>query len=98
MPEFDFAILGAGAMGSIVGAHLARAGRRVVMLARGARATELERHGVRIRGLAEFSAAVHTLREPRTLRSAAALIVATKTPGTAAALATLASAHFDVTL
>jgi 2-dehydropantoate 2-reductase len=98
MPEFDFAILGAGAMGSIVGAHLARAGQRVAMLARGARATELEQHGVRIRGLAEFTAAVHTVRDPHTLRSAGALIVATKTPGTAAALATLEAAQFDVTL
>ena len=98
MPEFDFAILGAGAMGSIVGAHLARAGHRVAMLARGARAAEVENHGLRIRGLAEFAAAVHTLRDPRALRSAGTLIVATKTPGTAAALATLAGAELGVTL
>lgn len=98
MPEFDFAILGAGAMGSIVGAHLARAGQRVVMLARGDRAADLEQHGVRIRGLAQFTAAVHTLRDPHALRSAGVLIVATKTPGTAAALATLEGAQFGVTL
>jgi 2-dehydropantoate 2-reductase len=98
MPEFDFAILGAGAMGSIVGAHLARAGRRVAMLARGARADEIERHGLRIRGLAEFAASVRTLRAPTELRSAAVLIVATKTPGTAAALATLKGAQLGVTL
>ena len=35
MPDFDFAVLGAGAMGSILGGHLARAGHSVVMLARG---------------------------------------------------------------
>jgi 2-dehydropantoate 2-reductase len=98
MPEFDFAILGAGAMGSIVGAHLARAGHRVALLARGPRAAELESQGLRIRGLAEFATAVHTLRDPRALTSAAALIVATKTPGTAAALATLTGAQFGVTL
>ena len=34
MPDFDFAVLGAGAMGSILGGHLARAGHSVVMLAR----------------------------------------------------------------
>lgn len=96
--EFDFAILGAGAMGSIVGAHLARAGHRVAMLARGARAEELERRGLRIRGLADFSTAVHTLREPARLEGAAALIVATKTPGTGAALAGLRTARFGVTL
>jgi 2-dehydropantoate 2-reductase len=96
--EFDFAILGAGAMGSIVGAHLARAGHRVAMLARGERAGELERRGLRIHGLAEFSTPVHTIRDPARLESAAALIVATKTPGTAAALATLRNARFDLTL
>jgi len=98
MPEFDFAILGAGAMGSIVGAHRGRAGHRVAMLARGARAAELEQHGLRIRGLAEFATPVHTVRDPDALRSAGALIVATKTPGTEAALATLKNAEFGVTL
>ncbi|MGH8306578.1 MAG: ketopantoate reductase family protein, partial [Steroidobacteraceae bacterium] len=98
MPEFEFAILGAGAMGSIVGAHLARAGHRVAMLARGSRASDIEEHGLRIRGLAEFAVPVHTLREPASLGAAGALIVATKTPGTAAALATLRHARFGVTL
>jgi len=96
--EFDFAILGAGAMGSIVGAHLARAGHRVAMLARGARAEALERHGITIRGLAEFTTPVDTLRNPEALRSARALIVATKTPGTAAALAGLRHAELGVAL
>jgi len=98
MPEFDFAILGAGAIGSIIGAHLARAGRRVVMLARGTRAAYLEEHGLAIRGLSEFTTPVHVLRDARALRSAGALIVATKTPGTAAALEPLRAAQFDVTL
>ena len=98
MPEFDFAILGAGAIGSILGAHLARAGHRVVMLARGTRAAYLEQHGLVIRGLGEFTAAVSTLRDPRALRGAGTLIIATKTPGTAAALEPLRQAQFDVTL
>jgi 2-dehydropantoate 2-reductase len=98
MPEFDFAILGAGAIGSILGAHLARAGQRVVMLARGTRAAYLEQHGLVIRGLTEFTTAVRVLRDPRALASAGALIVATKTPGTAAALEPLRAAQFDVTL
>ena len=98
MPEFDFAILGAGAIGSILGAHLARAGLRVVMLARGQRATWLEQHGLTIRGLAEFNTPVHTLREPRALHSAGTLIVATKTPGTAAALEPLRGGRIDVAL
>jgi 2-dehydropantoate 2-reductase len=98
MPEFDFAILGAGAMGSIVGAHLARAGQRVAMLARGARATHLEQHGLTIKGLSEFTTPVAVLRDPAALRSAGTLIVATKAPGTAAALAPLRAAAIGVAL
>jgi 2-dehydropantoate 2-reductase len=98
MPEFDFAILGAGAIGSILGAHLTRAGHRVAMLARGSRADELERHGLRLRGLAEFTVPVRTLRDPAALAGAGVLIVATKTPGTAGALAALRHAQFDITL
>jgi 2-dehydropantoate 2-reductase len=98
MPEFDFAILGAGAMGSIVGGHLARAGHAVAMLARGARAAHLESRGITLRGLAEFTVPVRTLRDPAALHSAGVLLVATKTPGTAAALAQLRHAQFGVTL
>jgi 2-dehydropantoate 2-reductase len=98
MPDFDFAILGAGAMGSIVGAHLARAGHSVVMLVRGQRADYLERHGLTIQGLADFTTPVHTLREPARLKSAGTLIVAMKTPGTAEALAVLRHAEFSVAL
>ena len=98
MAQFEFAVLGAGAMGSIVGAHLTRAGHSVAMLARAARATQLEEHGITIRGLAEFTTAVRTVREPALLHSADTLIVATKTPGTMQALAALRHADFGVTL
>ena len=98
MSEFDFAILGAGAMGSIVGGHLARAGHRVAMLARGARADALEQHGIIIRGLAEFTTRVDTVRNPAALTGARVLIVATKTPGTAEALAALRHAELGVAL
>ena len=85
----DFAILGAGALGSIVGAHLARAGYRVTMLARGDRAAHVRSHGLRICGLAEFQQPVNVVSEPAELSAARVLIVATKTPGTAQALAGL---------
>src|SRR5271170_751600 len=98
MSQAEFAILGAGAMGSIVGAHLARAGHSVVMLARGGRAQQLRKAGLSIRGLSEFTVPVRTVSEPASLAGAGALIVAVKTPGTAAALAALRHAHFDVTL
>src|SRR5579863_4736976 len=98
MSETEFAILGAGAMGSIVGAHLARAGHSVVILARGRRAHQVGEAGLAIRGLAEFTVPVRTVSEPASFAGAAALIVAVKTPGTALALAALRHAQFDLTL
>src|SRR5262249_48358973 len=98
MPEFDFAVLGAGAIGSIIGAHLARAGHGVVMLARGERAAPLGRSGLPIRGLAAPTTPGETLTDSPPLQGARTLIVATKTPGPAAALEPLRSAQFDVTL
>jgi len=97
-PDYEFAVLGAGALGSILGAHLARAGRSVVMLARGRRAEQIRADGLRITGLAEFTTAVPTLSDPGQLRSAGVLIVATKTPGTAEALVSLRHADIDVAL
>jgi len=81
-----FAILGAGALGSILGAHLARAGHSVVMLVRGQRAQQIGTEGLRITGLGQFSIGVPTVTNPAELGSADVLIVATKTPGTAEAL------------
>lgn len=89
MSEYQFAILGAGALGTIIGAHLIRAGHSVVMLVRERRAEQINRDGLRIQGLAEFSVSAPTLVDTTRLRGAETLIVATKTPGTAAALAGL---------
>lgn len=94
--EFEFAVLGAGAIGSILGAHLARAGHSVAMLARGPRADFIDSRGLVISGLVEFSTPVRVLRDPALLQSADVLIVATKTPGTAEALSALR--HVDVGL
>lgn len=96
MPEVEFAILGAGALGSIIGAHLARAGRSVVMLARARRAQQIADDGLRIKGLAEFSQPVPTLSDPSQLTGAGVLIVATKTHGTEAALAPLRGANIGI--
>lgn len=82
----EFAILGAGAIGSILAAHLARAGHSVVVVARGERAAAVARDGLRIKGLAEFAAPVAVITEPSRLQAADTLIVAMKTPGTEAAL------------
>ena len=92
MQRFEFAVLGAGAMGSILGAHLARAGHSVALLARGRRAEHVRREGLRIAGLAEFSAPIHVIDDPAQLRDAEALVVATKAIGTAESLKPLAGA------
>jgi 2-dehydropantoate 2-reductase len=96
MAEADFAILGAGALGSIIGAHLARSGRSVLMLARARRAQQVAQHGIAIKGLIEFSQPVQVLNEPSQLTAAGVLIVAMKTQGTAAALAALRRADIGV--
>jgi 2-dehydropantoate 2-reductase len=89
MGKVEFAILGAGAIGSIIGAHLARSGHSVVMLARGRRAEEITLRGIRIQGLAQFSQPVPVLTDVSQFSGADVLIVATKTYGTEAALAPL---------
>lgn len=92
MQKFDFAILGAGAMGSILGAHLARSGHSVAMLARGRRAARVRDEGLRVTGLVQFAVPVHVVDDPAKLREAQVLIVATKAIGTAEALRPLAGA------
>jgi 2-dehydropantoate 2-reductase len=92
----QFAILGAGAIGSIIGAHLARAGHAVVMLARGRRGEQIEREGLRITGLADFTVRVPAVTDPARFTGAEVLIVATKTIGTAEALAALPSADIGL--
>jgi 2-dehydropantoate 2-reductase len=94
--QYQFAILGPGALGSILGGHLARAGHSVAMLARGRRAELIEKNGLTLTGLAEFCIPVTVLTDPASLRSADVLIVATKTSGTEAALGRLR--HVDVGL
>ena len=86
MTRTEFAILGPGALGSILAAHLAAAGHSVAVLARGERARNIKEQGLRIRGLAQISTPVAVITEPSELRAAEVLIVATKTPGTEAAL------------
>ena len=94
----NFTILGAGAIGSILGAHLARAGHGVTMIARGERARQVTRDGLRIRGLAEFSISVRVVENTANLRNAGVLIVASKARDTPVTLATLAHVDVDAAL
>ena len=48
-------ILGAGALGSVIAAYLARAGEDVALIARGERAKQLATEGVTITGLEDFA-------------------------------------------
>jgi ketopantoate reductase len=45
MTKADFAILGSGAIGSIIGAHLARSGYTVIVLTRAERAQQIIKLG-----------------------------------------------------
>ena len=96
--EPEFAILGAGVLGSVIGAHLARAGRSVLMLSRGTRAQQVEEQGLRIRGLAEFTQRVPVLVDTALFRGADFLLVCTKTYSMAPALAALRGARVGAAL
>jgi 2-dehydropantoate 2-reductase len=98
MTQTEFVIVGAGAIGSILAAHLARAGHCVSVLARGRRAQQLQSDGLRIKGLSELSTSVHVLTDPAQVSSAGTLIVATKTPGSAELLLQLRHARVDAAL
>lgn len=82
-------VVGAGALGSIVGAHLARAGEDVVFVARGERAATLRQRGIVLRGLADFTVPVAVVTDPCEVQTADVLIVTVKTYDTEPALASL---------
>ena len=73
-----FAILGAGALGTILGAHLSRAGHEVVMIARGERARVLQRQGLVLNGLSDVKARPSVIDDPAKLLDTGTLIIATK--------------------
>ena len=85
----NFAIVGAGALGSIYAAYFARAGHQVSLIVRGERAAALARHGIGIVGEETFTARCDIVTQPETLRLADVMIVATKTYDSAQALASL---------
>lgn len=95
MSRSEFAIVGAGALGSILAAHLIRSGRSVALLARGQRAQQVREQGLRIKGLSEISTSVNLLTDPAQLRETGTLIIATKTPGSERTLASLSHVQLD---
>lgn len=93
-----FVILGAGALGSIVAAHLARAGTPVALIARGARADHVEAHGVSLIGLAEFTQPVPVIRPGASGIEADVVIQCVKTYDSASSLASVGFAGRPVAL
>jgi 2-dehydropantoate 2-reductase len=86
-------ILGAGALGTVLGAHLARAGENVTLIARGQRAAYLQEHGATITGLADFTVPVRVVTDPSRIRDADVLIVTVKTYDMASALHSVQHLH-----
>lgn len=83
-------ILGAGALGTLLAGHLARAGQRVQLVARGARAAHLVSQGLSIRGLGHFDTHCEIVQDPCSLRAADVFINTVKTYDSRAGLASLA--------
>ncbi len=96
--QSEWVIVGAGAIGSILAAHLVRSGRSVTVLARGRRAQQLQSEGLHIKGLSEIATPVNVVTDASQLRSADALIIATKTPGSEELLQTLRHLKVDAAL
>jgi 2-dehydropantoate 2-reductase len=83
-------ILGAGALGSLFGAHLARGGEDVTLIAREARAKAIQEHGVSVTGLANFTVPVPVTARPQELQQADAVLVTVKTYDMETALESIA--------
>ncbi|MCB1740087.1 MAG: ketopantoate reductase family protein [Gammaproteobacteria bacterium] len=74
-----FTIVGAGALGSILGAHLIKAGHQVQMIARGARAEQLREQGLRVRGLTDLDLACDVAQADDAAPACDALVYTVKT-------------------
>jgi 2-dehydropantoate 2-reductase len=79
-------ILGAGALGSILAAHLGRAGEDVALIARGPRAKMLAEQGLSIAGLSDFNVKLPIVERPQDLDACDVFIMTAKTYDTQSAL------------
>ena len=86
-------ILGAGALGSVFGAHLARAGADVTLIAREGRAKMIQEQGITITGLVDFTVPVNVTARPREIQEADVLVVTVKTYDMEVALDSVAHLH-----
>lgn len=82
----QYTIIGAGALGTIVGAHLVQAGHEVLMVARGDRGREIARNGLKVRGISTLDVACDTVEALPADSNHEVLVYAVKTYHMAAAL------------
>ncbi len=85
----NIVILGAGALGTVLGAHLTKAGEDVTLIARGNRAAYLQENGATLTGLVDFTVPVSVMTDPHEVQEADVLIVTVKTYDMASALASV---------
>jgi 2-dehydropantoate 2-reductase len=71
-------MLGAGGVGSVIGAHLVRAGEEVIFIARGQRAAFVQHHGIILTGRANFTVPVTVTTHPHEVQAADVLMVTVK--------------------
>lgn len=83
-------ILGAGAIGGVVGAHLARANREVLLVARGAHLATMRESGLRVETPTETFVVKPEVTDRPAWRAGDVAVLATKTQHAAAALRELA--------
>ncbi|HUO66915.1 MAG TPA: 2-dehydropantoate 2-reductase [Gammaproteobacteria bacterium] len=93
-----FAILGAGALGTILGAHLSRSGHDVVMIARGERARRIAEQGLVVTGLTNVQARPAVIDDPKKLIETDTLIIATKAIDTPATILSVAHVRLHTAL
>ena len=89
-------ILGAGALGTILAAHLAGHQHSVSLIARGRRASRLRDDGLNVHGLCEIHTRCDVITDPAKAPPADLLILTAKTYDNAAAVASLAGNRYDV--
>ncbi len=98
--EHKITVFGAGAMGTLYGARLARAGHDVAVVARGARRETVAKVGLRIRrrGSAEIETARVAVLERPEERPADVIVVLVRRQQVESVLAALASSKDDVAM
>ena len=91
-------VVGAGVIGSLFAAHLARVAEVSVLVRRDDHALELNEHGLRISGKSDFLAFVTAATSPEALLRPDLVIVATKATGVAAAASLLGGLWPEATM